>query len=104
MGNSRGNIKSALQHFQIDRLHATYADLATSKDYQELAEFFFSDIYGPKDYSRRNAAFKRLSYFLKDAMGARIFAGVEKLIELNPVDGSSEPFYIPYDKVIIYKL
>jgi len=25
----------------------------------------------------------------------------EKLIELNPVDGSSEPFYIPYDKLVI---
>jgi len=25
----------------------------------------------------------------------------EKLIELNPVDGSSEPFYVPYDKLVI---
>ena len=26
----------------------------------------------------------------------------EKLVELSPVDESSEPFYVPYDKVIIY--
>ncbi|MEW6731675.1 MAG: hypothetical protein AB1489_10140 [Acidobacteriota bacterium] len=76
-------LKRALQHYQVKRLRATYNDLLTSQEYGQLGEFFFTDIYAPRDFTRRNNAFKKLSHFLKDAMGARIYSGVEKLIELN---------------------
>jgi hypothetical protein len=79
----RRAMKFALQNYQTERLRGTYADMLESAEYRTLGEFFFTDIYGPKDYSRRNAAFKRLSYFLKDAMGKRIWSGVERLIILN---------------------
>jgi hypothetical protein len=76
-------MKSALRIYQSNRLRTTYADLLASKEYGKLGEFFFTDIYGPEDYSKRNAAFIKLSRFLKDAMGLRIYSGVERLIELN---------------------
>jgi hypothetical protein len=81
--DKRDALTSALKLYQVNRLRSTYSDLLASKEYGKLGEFFFTDIYGPEDYSRRNNAFKKLSYFLKDAMGERIWTGVEKLIELN---------------------
>lgn len=76
-------LKTALRSYQVGRLRNTYADLLASSQYREICEFFFTDIYGTQDFSRRNRAFIKLSYFLKDAMGARIFSGIEMLIELN---------------------
>ncbi|WP_269532194.1 hypothetical protein [Chitinimonas sp. BJYL2] len=57
-----------LARWQADRLAATYADLSADARYAQATTFFLTDIYGPKDYSRR------------DADGARVIAKMRALL------------------------
>lgn len=46
----------ALKRFQSERLGRTYADLASQPRYRSATDFFLGDLYGPRDFSRRDAA------------------------------------------------
>src|SRR5213593_2965837 len=48
-----------LANWQAHRLTATYADLARDPRYAQAIAFFRSDLYGPGDFSRRDADLAR---------------------------------------------
>ena len=52
--------RQALRAFQADRLARTHADLLGSERYRAAAEFFLSDLYGPKDLGARDAEIERV--------------------------------------------
>lgn len=49
-----------LKAFQSARLRATYADIAGLPRYRAATAFFLDDLYGPKDFSARDAAMMRI--------------------------------------------
>jgi hypothetical protein len=49
-----------LKAFQSARLRATYADVASQPRYRAATAFFLDDLYGPKDFSGRDAAMMRI--------------------------------------------
>ncbi len=50
----------ALKQWQQARLSATYADLAAQPRYVKTSAFFFNEIYGPGDFTQRDAQFERI--------------------------------------------
>lgn len=51
---------SALKEFQQHRFSHTYADLLATDRYGAAARFFLEELYGPVDFSRRDAQFARV--------------------------------------------
>ena len=49
-----------LKRWQSERLSATYADLSRQPRYRDATRFFLNDLYGPKDFSRRDEAMVRI--------------------------------------------
>jgi hypothetical protein len=49
-----------LKEWQAARLARSYADLLASKRYNPAAEFFLSDLYGPKDFRSRDEELARV--------------------------------------------
>jgi hypothetical protein len=49
-----------LKEFQAARLAASYADIAAQPRYRMATSFFLGDLYGPKDFSRRDASMMRI--------------------------------------------
>jgi hypothetical protein len=50
----------AVKRFQHRRFQATYADLSGDSRYAGAAQFFLDDLYGPHDFSERDAQFARI--------------------------------------------
>lgn len=50
----------ALKKWQQTRLSATYADLAAQPRYAKASAFFINEIYGPDDFTRRDAQVARI--------------------------------------------
>ena len=51
---------AAVKQWQSERLATTYADLAKVPRYRAATAFFLQDLYGPKDFSGRDAAMLRI--------------------------------------------
>jgi hypothetical protein len=49
-----------LREWQAGRLARTHADLLASPRFGEAAQFFLSDLYGPKDFSSRDEEVERI--------------------------------------------
>jgi hypothetical protein len=49
-----------LKRWQSRRLAATYADFSAQPRYHDATRFFLEDLYGPKDFSRRDDAMLRI--------------------------------------------
>ncbi|MEO0973821.1 MAG: hypothetical protein AAFX85_12065, partial [Pseudomonadota bacterium] len=49
-----------LESWQAQRLAMTYSDLRGEERYGPAVEFFLSDIYGPRDFSRRDDDVRRV--------------------------------------------
>jgi len=50
----------ALRAWQAERLAGSYPDLLASDRHRPAAEFFLSDLYGPKDFSQRDTEVTRI--------------------------------------------
>jgi hypothetical protein len=70
-----------LQAFQSERLRRDHADLAAQPQYRALAEFFFGELYGPRDFSARDEGARRLQHFLHLAPGLHL-RDLEQALEL----------------------
>ncbi|HEX9180433.1 MAG TPA: hypothetical protein VF859_08575 [Burkholderiales bacterium] len=55
-----GRSLQVLRRWQAQRLARTYADLLASARYRPAAEFFLTDLYGEKDFSRRDENVERM--------------------------------------------
>lgn len=71
----------ALQIFQSNRLRRDYRDLAEIPQYEPVGEFFFSEIYGPRDFSRRDSEAQRLHGLLHMLPGVHL-RDVEQVLDL----------------------
>jgi len=50
----------ALKTYQQHRFAQTYADLLNHPRYAQAAQFFLGELYGPGDFTRRDAQFARV--------------------------------------------
>lgn len=82
---SHQDYKLALQTFQSNRLRRDHADLAAEAQYREIGEFFFRELYGPRDFRARDEQGQRLRQFVHMAPGlaVRDVEQVLKLLELT---------------------
>jgi hypothetical protein len=72
-----------LADFQSRRLNATYADLAAQPRYAAAIEFFRTDLYGPGDFSRRDADLARIVPSLARMLPSAVIATVADAMQLS---------------------
>ena len=73
----------AVADFQARRLDATYQDLAREPRYEEAIAFFRSDLYGPGDFSRRDADLARIVPTMQRVLPSGAVAAVTMAIQLS---------------------
>jgi hypothetical protein len=73
----------AIKRYQHARFSLTYADLMAQARYARAAEFFLNDLYGPGDFSDRDAQFARIVPALVRLFPAHIVATVAELAQLH---------------------
>jgi hypothetical protein len=71
----------ALQVFQSNRLRRDYRDLSAIPMYEPVGEFFFTELYGPHDFSQRDNDARRLQHFLHIVPGVHLH-DIEDLLDL----------------------
>ena len=74
-------MKTALQAFQSRRLRRDHADLAAETQYHDIGEFFFEEMYGPRDFAARDEQARRLQQFTHLAPGLNV-GDVQNVLEL----------------------
>jgi hypothetical protein len=72
-----------LASWQTRRLNATYADLALEPRYGPAIEFFQTDLYGPGDFSRRDADLARVAPLMARILPAGVIATASRAMELS---------------------
>src|SRR5881398_56992 len=73
----------ALKTYQQRRFAHTYDDLLKTSRYGPAARFFLEELYGPRDYSDRDAQFARVVPALVRLFPHDILATVETLAHLH---------------------
>ncbi|MCG8351839.1 MAG: hypothetical protein MI924_29085 [Chloroflexales bacterium] len=73
--------RQILQIFQSARLRRDYSDLAAQPQYYSVSDFFFTQMYGPHDFTERDAGARRLHHFIHLVPGVRL-RDVEEAVEL----------------------
>lgn len=73
----------AVKSWQQRRFSHTYADLLASARYAPAANFFLRELYGPGDYSRRDAQFARVVPALVRMFPDEVVATVAAMSELH---------------------
>lgn len=73
----------ALKRYQQRRFEHTYADLLDSALYGDAARFFLRELYGPYDFSRRDAQFAAVVPGLVRLFPADVIGTVAALAELH---------------------
>lgn len=89
--------KLALQTFQAQRLRHDHADLAADRQYRAIAEFFFTEMYGPRDYTHRDEQARRLRQFVNVVPGLTL-KDVEPALRLLDVSNGLDDEMV--DKLI----
>ena len=69
--------------WQSRRLDATYADLARQSRYARAIAFFGTDLYGPGDFSRRDADLARVVPHMTLVLPERVIATIAGAMELS---------------------
>jgi hypothetical protein len=72
-------------NWQARRLRMTYADLAADPRYGSAVAFFQNDLYGPGDFSRRDADLARVVPMMVKVLPERLIAAVALAMELNAI-------------------
>lgn len=72
-----------LQRWQVDRLRRTYADFGRDPRYASALEFFVGDLYGPHEFSRRDADLRKVLRSWERLLPARALAAVIAALELE---------------------
>lgn len=80
-----GHQVQALKHYQQQRFAKTYADLLLTPRYAQATRFFLQELYGPGDYTRRDAQFARVVPTLTRLFPAEVIATVAKLARLHAI-------------------
>lgn len=72
-----------LQNWQCERLLATHADLAEQPKYQLAMAFFVEELYGPKDFSQRDADLARVIPKLAKVLPQKAMQALDDALALN---------------------
>ncbi len=72
-----------LREWQAARLARTYADLLASDRFGQAAQFFLSDLYGPKDFSSRDDEVERIMPLLLNALPFSALQTIALAIEVD---------------------
>ena len=78
----------ALKAYQQRRFSHTYADLLASDRYSPATRFFLAELYGPSDFSRRDAQFARVVPALVRLFPREIVRTVATLAHLHALSES----------------
>lgn len=78
----------AVKSYQQRRFQHTYADLLANPRYAAAAHFFLDDLYGPRDFTRRDAEFARVVPSLVRLFPAEIVATVASITRLHALSES----------------
>lgn len=78
----------ALKAYQARRFELTYADLLAHPRYQGAARFFLEELYGPQEFTARDAQFSRIVPALVRLFPAELVATVATLGELHALSES----------------
>lgn len=73
----------AIKAYQQQRFANCYADLLASERYKHAARFFLEELYGPGDFSRRDAQFARVVPALARLFPREVVRTVAHLAELH---------------------
>jgi len=84
----RAEDRLALRVWQAARLARTHGDLLESARYGEAAAFFLSDLYGPKDYRRRDEEVARIVPTLATLLPVGAVQSLAMAIELDALSES----------------
>lgn len=77
-----------IKRYQHRRFETDYAQLLNSERYGAAARFFLDDLYGPVDFSARDAQFSRIVPALRRLLPDEVMRTVERLIELHALSES----------------
>lgn len=72
-----------LREWQAARLASSHADLASSERYGKAAQFFLSDVYGPKDFSARDDEVERMLPMLVSMLPASALHTIALAVEVD---------------------
>jgi hypothetical protein len=78
----------AVKAYQQQRFRHTYADLLASERYAAAARFFLDELYGPRDFSERDAQFARVVPAMVRLFPQEIVATVDTLARLHALSES----------------
>jgi hypothetical protein len=79
----RAEERELLRTWQANRLTATYPEFLTDPRYGPAAEFFLSDLYGPKDFSARDLEVERILPMLVKALPLSGLTTLALAVELD---------------------
>jgi len=74
---------NALKAFQQRRFSRTYADLLASVRYGPAARYFLSELYGPSDFTKRDAQFARVAPTIVRVFPKELAETIAALAELH---------------------
>jgi hypothetical protein len=95
---SEAPMRMHLRAWQSARFARTYPELLASERYRMAAEFFLSDLYGPKDFSHRDEELERILPMLGKLLPT---AGVHTLALGMELDIISETFDIAMARALL---
>ena len=72
-----------LQQWQCERLLVSHDDLAQQKRYQKAMAFFVEELYGPKDFSQRDADLVRVIPKLAKVLPDKAMNAMDDALSLN---------------------
>jgi len=73
----------ALQNWQRQRLHLSYADLLEQERYQPACAFFLDELYGGQDFSQRHADLARVEPIMSRMMPDHLLITVAEALEVQ---------------------
>jgi hypothetical protein len=77
-----------LKEWQAARLAGTYKDLLASSRYKPAAEFFLSDLYGPKDFRTRDEELARVVPIMVRVLPARALMTLLEAVKMDTLSES----------------
>ncbi|WP_374437559.1 hypothetical protein [Inhella sp.] len=78
-----GDTTQRLKAFQQERFRRAYGDLLATPRYTHAARFFLEELYGPADFSRRDAQFQRIVRPLVRLFPCEVVDTVHALAQLH---------------------
>ncbi|MCK9382300.1 MAG: hypothetical protein M0P95_14710 [Sulfuritalea sp.] len=77
-----------LKEWQAARLARSYADLLASERYNPAAEFFLTDLYGPKDFRTRDEELARVVPIMVHVLPARALLTLLEAVKMDTLSES----------------